>query len=325
MLQIHKRMKRSIGLSEAQWYTKLELWTALKSLPGGLRQGIHRDYPSCETSKAILEKDVVQASVIVALMPNTHFVIYPGCFGTYVDRDKVARVTLTTGEFLLFRGELVHAGAEYKRMNIRLHCYVRVRGIKQNPDSTEAVVFSSYMCVYCTMQCHSKLHRRNHQRFCKDNPEKEKQKAQRAAAEARGGRCNLCNMRTGSTVCTPSITSDGTLRKPKQRCVGGQTDKPKSVKRAVMRRKIVVNRAKAARMRTVVRWRAAPTVRVVTRKEAKQVSKKKAARMRTVVRRVVPKRTLRIRYPPWPIILSKKQIVFSAIILPRIGYDVHDR
>ncbi|OWY97287.1 hypothetical protein PHMEG_00032230, partial [Phytophthora megakarya] len=103
-------------------------------------------------------------------------------------------VTLTTGEFLLFRGDLVHAGAEYKRMNIRLHCYIRVRGIKQNPNSTEAVVFSSYMCEYCTMQCHSNLHRRNHQRFCKDNPEKEKQKAQRAAAEYRGGRCDLCNI-----------------------------------------------------------------------------------------------------------------------------------
>ncbi|OWZ06111.1 hypothetical protein PHMEG_00021684 [Phytophthora megakarya] len=154
MLQIHKRMKRIIGLSEAQWYTKRELWTALKSLSGGLRQDIHRDYPSFETGKVILEKGVVQASVIVALMPNTHFVIYPGCFGTYT---KSLESHLRLERLLLFRGDLVHASAEYKRMNIRLHCYVRVRGIKQNPDSTEAVVFSSYMCEYCTMQCHSKL------------------------------------------------------------------------------------------------------------------------------------------------------------------------
>ncbi|EGZ11703.1 hypothetical protein PHYSODRAFT_453624, partial [Phytophthora sojae] len=86
--KIYKCIKRIVKESEDEWYTKRKLWAALKSLPGGLRQGLHRDFPSFETSKALLEKGVVQASVIISLMPNTYFYIYPGCFGAYVDRDK---------------------------------------------------------------------------------------------------------------------------------------------------------------------------------------------------------------------------------------------
>ncbi|KAL3663624.1 hypothetical protein V7S43_011510 [Phytophthora oleae] len=78
-------------------------------------------------------------------------------------------------------------------MNVRLHCYVRVRGIAQKDNATEAVVFSSYMCDYCSLKCQSLLHRRNHLRYCSKNPDKERTKAKRAKADDRGDHCSPCN------------------------------------------------------------------------------------------------------------------------------------
>ncbi|EEY54634.1 uncharacterized protein PITG_22138 [Phytophthora infestans T30-4] len=54
--KIYKRVKGIVEGSDKNWYTKKSIWNALKSLPGGLRQGIHLDFPSFETSKAKLEK-----------------------------------------------------------------------------------------------------------------------------------------------------------------------------------------------------------------------------------------------------------------------------
>ncbi|KAE8888970.1 hypothetical protein PF003_g26885 [Phytophthora fragariae] len=194
MEKVYQTIRNIVTRSDNEWYTKRKLWAALKSLPGGLRQGIPCDFPSFETSKAILEKGAVQASVIVALMSKTHFYIYPGCFGTYVDHDKCAAVTLDAGEFLLFRGDLVHAGADFKKENIRLHCYVRVRGISQMADSTETAVFSSYVCEFCGEICDSRRHLSNHRRYCHKNPKRVKAKEKRKKADERGGHCGLCSV-----------------------------------------------------------------------------------------------------------------------------------
>ncbi|ETO66904.1 hypothetical protein F444_16038 [Phytophthora nicotianae P1976] len=182
-----------VQLSDENWYTKKSLWNALKSLPGGLRQGIHLDYPAFETSKAIMETGSVQASVIIALQEDTQFYVYPGCFGTYAEMDKCKLVVLNPGEFLIFRGDLVHAGAEFEEENLRLHYYVRVRGIYQRADTTEAAVFNSYMCEHCVLPCTSRRHLANHRRYCTDNPDKVKSKKARAEADARGGHCDKCN------------------------------------------------------------------------------------------------------------------------------------
>ncbi|KAG3117214.1 hypothetical protein PI124_g1955 [Phytophthora idaei] len=100
--------------SDPNWYTKKSIWNALKSLPGGLRQGINLDSPSLETTKALLENGIVQDSVSIALQPNTQFYVYPGCFGTYADMGKCKLVLLDAGELIMFRGDLVHAGADFE-------------------------------------------------------------------------------------------------------------------------------------------------------------------------------------------------------------------
>ncbi|EEY62770.1 uncharacterized protein PITG_15171 [Phytophthora infestans T30-4] len=86
--KIYKRVKGIVEGSDKNWYTKKSISNALKSLPGGLRQGIHLDFPSFETSKAKLEKGIVQASVIIALQSDTQFYVYPGCFGVYAEMEK---------------------------------------------------------------------------------------------------------------------------------------------------------------------------------------------------------------------------------------------
>ncbi|ETI38477.1 hypothetical protein F441_15636 [Phytophthora nicotianae CJ01A1] len=57
--KIYKRAKGIVEGSDKNWYTKKSIWNALKSLSGGLRQGIHLDFPPFEKSKAILEKGIV--------------------------------------------------------------------------------------------------------------------------------------------------------------------------------------------------------------------------------------------------------------------------
>ncbi|KAK1930461.1 hypothetical protein P3T76_014132 [Phytophthora citrophthora] len=68
-------------------------WHAMKSFRGGRDQGVHHDYPTFETAKALMTTNLVQASVIVALMDDTRLHVYPRCFDNQVERS--ARRTLT--------------------------------------------------------------------------------------------------------------------------------------------------------------------------------------------------------------------------------------
>ena len=45
-------------------------------------------------------------------------------------------INLVRGDVLIFRGDLIHAGAAYETDNVRLHCYLDVPGTKRTPDRT---------------------------------------------------------------------------------------------------------------------------------------------------------------------------------------------
>eukprot|EP00644_Phytophthora_capsici_P012289 jgi/Phyca11/119406/e_gw1.38.361.1 len=111
---------------DAIWYTQTSIWNALKSLTGGFCQDIHQDFPSFGTNKATLKKDTVQASVVIALQSDTQ--IY-AALGPMQVMDKCTLLSIDKSGFIIFRGDLFHAGAEFNEENLRLHCYVRVRGI----------------------------------------------------------------------------------------------------------------------------------------------------------------------------------------------------
>ena len=40
-------------------------------------------------------------------------------------------LSVPKGKFVVFKGDLGHAGAAYTRANIRVHCYVSMKGKKQ--------------------------------------------------------------------------------------------------------------------------------------------------------------------------------------------------
>lgn len=121
-------------------------WNALKSLPGGLDQAVHYDFPTFETGEAIITRNWVQASIIVSLMDETQLRVYPGCFGGQVEKGKAATITLAKGQVILFRGNLAHAGAKYDTVNYRLHFYIIFPDIPQQEDAIEAFAFKSYRC-----------------------------------------------------------------------------------------------------------------------------------------------------------------------------------
>ncbi|KAG2785455.1 hypothetical protein PC129_g12520 [Phytophthora cactorum] len=167
MKKLHAIIKRIIENTEDQWEVKASSWNAFKSLLGGARQDPHKDFPALETSKALSKKNCIQASVIVALMPGTRFIVFPRRLGSLVDMDDTKVLVLDKGQILVFRGDLVHAGADFDEENIRLHCYVLVKGIEQKEDTTEAAAFASYLCENCLLMCDSRRHLSNHIRTCK--------------------------------------------------------------------------------------------------------------------------------------------------------------
>ncbi|KAF1794730.1 hypothetical protein GQ600_24269 [Phytophthora cactorum] len=85
------------------------------------------DYPTLEIAKALIKKDLVQTSVIVALEDNKLFHMYPGCFGGKVECSQRMTFGVDKKEIFLFCGDLAHSGAKFETQNIRLQCFVCVK------------------------------------------------------------------------------------------------------------------------------------------------------------------------------------------------------
>ena len=58
----------------------------------------------------------------------------------------VHQLTLNCGDMLVFRGDLVHAGAAFDQLNVRLHAYLDVMGGPQRQvDRTHLVDETVYV------------------------------------------------------------------------------------------------------------------------------------------------------------------------------------
>lgn len=162
---IHRIIAAMISINEA-WSVDASTCHALRSLPGGSDQAVHRDYPMFETAQALISHELVEASVIVVLMEATYLHVYPRSFGGPVDRTRRRTVRLDRGHMIMFRGDLAHAGAGFRRTNVRLHCCVQVNGVPQVPNSTEAVMSRSYHCNRCMTLTYSRAKLSEHRRVC---------------------------------------------------------------------------------------------------------------------------------------------------------------
>jgi hypothetical protein len=124
-------------------------------------------------------------------MPDTRFIVFPRRFGNLVDIDDSKTIVLDMGEIRIF----MHAGADFDEENIRQHCNVLVKGIKQIEDSTKTVAFASYVCERCLVMCKLRLHLANHIRTykSKDSSEEEQEGEEQSTNDVdEGVTCKVC-------------------------------------------------------------------------------------------------------------------------------------
>lgn len=126
----------------------------LRSDPGCADQRSHTDYTwqdwrrrqqQGQTKRPKCSNKMVDAKVplacVVAVMPSTYFDLWPGainCFDGVKDGRVFShlRLVLNPGDLLIFRGDLVHAGAGFDLFNIRIHTYLDAMGVHRTKDTT---------------------------------------------------------------------------------------------------------------------------------------------------------------------------------------------
>lgn len=147
-----------------RWIPRDKSWVFLKSLPGGSRQQIHRDYLHREIIG--VSEDSLPCALMVCVHPRTRLATY-GWNRLAAERHEEKIHELEPGDVLVFRGDLIHCGMEYNKENIRLHCYLDVEGERYIENETQLMYFTSYNCPKCFEEFGNKLMRNEHRRNCK--------------------------------------------------------------------------------------------------------------------------------------------------------------
>jgi ectoine hydroxylase-related dioxygenase (phytanoyl-CoA dioxygenase family) len=127
---------------------KVSSWVALRSLPNCKEQLPHTDYVPTETFKQATNSNNntnMPLLCLVALEDDTKLNVWRKSHKLITKDDiklkKVKRINKTilklkAGEMLVFRGDLIHAGAAYDKENVRLHCFFDNINIKRDPNRT---------------------------------------------------------------------------------------------------------------------------------------------------------------------------------------------
>ncbi len=113
-------------------------WVVLRSDPGCLPQRSHTDYLPRHVKH--LSDDDMPLACVIACMDGTYFDVWPGairCFDEEPGKTfQHKRVMLNAGDMLVFRGDLVHGGAAFDLLNVRVHAFLDVRSVKRVKNST---------------------------------------------------------------------------------------------------------------------------------------------------------------------------------------------
>ena len=100
----------------------------LHSRPGCQPQAAHCDYEPNQHLKACKDSQIPLA-LVVCLMPNTTLRVWPKSHRLVTGNSECTsiecqKLSLTPGDIVVFRGDLVHAGSEYEQENFRVHYYL---------------------------------------------------------------------------------------------------------------------------------------------------------------------------------------------------------
>jgi hypothetical protein len=91
----------------------------------------HTDFSPKTLLDVLLEDNKMPLACLVVLMDGTVFDVWPGAIRFDKNRDfKPMHLKLRAGDVLIFRGDLVHAGAAVGAVeNVRFHAYLDVEGV----------------------------------------------------------------------------------------------------------------------------------------------------------------------------------------------------
>ena len=124
----------------SEWHVVND-FVLLRSLPGCRRQAAHTDYIP-DSSLLRCDSAKLPLLFLFALESNTRLIVWPGSHKVVQGRGRSLQpiqpkiLTLDAGDAVVFRPDLVHAGAEYETENIRIHCYIDSVTVKRNPNRT---------------------------------------------------------------------------------------------------------------------------------------------------------------------------------------------
>jgi len=111
----------------------------LVSDPGCARQAAHQDYVPDATLESTPDGSM-PLLFLLALEPDTTLDVWPGShrFRGTGTTEPIARETLhlNAGDAILFRGDLIHAGSAYERINHRIHVYLDHPSCPRAPNRT---------------------------------------------------------------------------------------------------------------------------------------------------------------------------------------------
>jgi hypothetical protein len=103
----------------------LNTWFLLYSVGGCKQQIPHTDYSPGEHWKRICNENVPLAA-LTTLSPRSKLVVWPGNirFAKVPTMQEAKVLHYKRGDLVLFRGDLVHAGAAFEKDNFRIHVYL---------------------------------------------------------------------------------------------------------------------------------------------------------------------------------------------------------
>ena len=127
-------------------------WVILHSLPGCQEQDPHCDYPPSWQLGLTMES-LVPCGIMVALMPKTTLSVWPYSSSLITLDPALIKaspspimpyekkvVSLSPGDVLIFRGDLVHAESAYSEDNFRLYGFADSPAVPRLPNHRTWVI-----------------------------------------------------------------------------------------------------------------------------------------------------------------------------------------
>ncbi|KKL07371.1 hypothetical protein LCGC14_2586680 [marine sediment metagenome] len=131
-------------VSEQFPHLTLKNLVVIHSKPGCGDQASHCDYVP-EPNLATVPDSHFPLAVLLAVMPGTKISVWPRSIRFAYTSPTILQqiqpihrktLELDIGDMLVFRGDLVHAGAAYDEENVRIHCFLDSELVPRTPNHT---------------------------------------------------------------------------------------------------------------------------------------------------------------------------------------------